>query len=352
MLFSKLLLFVGVVCLALVIPTLLVSAGENARGNITQNTLTEKEFRAQYAVALAKYKEGYQNLECRYDCQYKSYKFQAKFLTKSDSVIALMDYAEETPFQGKFSNEIVCVTPNYAFTLSKIKPDAPYLLSSVRTSSQQVERVRAIIGRDVDIYLFAANHVFEASVEKLLELPSFTFEKIERYSSPEDKAEELVALEFRLNDNTWILKKGRIVFSPSLNWAVREYNITDEYNTNYSGKNTYTPLQKNGIPILKQGEHEENHYINGKKSNTTIKYSAKLIDFSFGTVDDSVFLLSAYDLPDAALTPPGLTARNTTQWFLIGNGVLLLLIISWYCINCIKRSRATQKPERQSGDAG
>ncbi|HBL44690.1 hypothetical protein [Gimesia sp.] len=330
-------------------PTMILSASEPEAKLPVKHSLSEREFRNQYASAVKKFKSGYQNVECHFDCSYKEYKFQAHLLAKEDSVVGIMNYAKATPLQGQYCSKIFCITPNYVFNLDKTKPGAPYLLSSIRHDKKQIVRARAITARDLDIYLFAASSMFEVSVETMLEMPSFKIEKIERYAPTEDEAEEVVSLDFTMNDDTWILTKGHLVFAPYLNWAVLEYNCRYNFSNNnyviYSGINNFTPLQKNGVPILNYGEHKEIHYEDGKILSPTYKYSANLINFSLGNLDDSDFLLSNYGLPDAPLAVPLPATNNLMKWFLIGNGILLALIVIYVMI---QRFRTVQTPENLS----
>tara|TARA_E500000305_G_C4020741_1_gene238550 strand:- start:496 stop:1548 length:1053 start_codon:yes stop_codon:yes gene_type:complete len=312
----------------------------------SRSIISEREFRNQYANAVKKFKSGYQNVECHFDCSYSKYKLQAHLLAKDDSVVGIMNYAKATPLQGQYCSNLFCITPNYVFHLDKTKPGAPYLLSSISHDKKQVIRARAITARDLDIYLFAASSMFEVSVETMLEMPSFKIEKIERYAPTEDEAEEVVSLDFSMNDDTWILTKGHLVFAPYLNWAVLEYNCRCNFTNNnyviYSGINNFTPLQKNGVPILKYAEHKEIHYEDEKILSPASNYSVKLLNFSFGTVDDSDFLLSNYGLPDSPLAAPRPATNNLMQWFLIGNGILLALIV--FSI-ILQRFRTVRSPE-------
>ncbi|EDL60996.1 hypothetical protein PM8797T_09759 [Gimesia maris DSM 8797] len=313
--------------------TALAQTNGNAKN---RSIISESEFRNQYASAVKKFKSGYQNVECHFDCFYNEYKFQAHLLAKDDSVVGIMNYAKATPLQGQYCSKFFCITPNYVFNLDKTNSGAPYLLSSISHDKKQIVRARAVTSRDLDIYLFAASSMFEVSVETMLEMPSFKIEKIERHAPTEDEAEEVVSLDFTMNDDTWILTKGHLVFAPYLNWAVLEYNCRCNFTNNnfviYSGINNFTPLQKNGVPILKYAEHKEIHYEDEKILSPASKYSVKLLNFSFGTVDDSDFLLSNYGLPDTPLTAPRPATNNLMQWFLIGNGILLALIVLYVII--------------------
>ncbi len=325
----------------------------------TQNSITASEFRSQYKVAVAKLKHSYQNVECRAECQYRYHNskspsltrihdFSAHLLVKDNSTVIVQDYAKDTPWMGTESSLVTCITPNYAFTLSKTKPDNPYLLNLVSRDSTQIERMS--LAEDLDIFLFAGNLTFFDPFKVPLEKPTFTILKLERLSPTANEAEELVTLDFTLDDNSSIVKKGHLLFAPNLNWAVLEYHyrsaLTDDNYTIYTGKNTFTPLQENGIPILKQGEHKVVDY-NQNKKQIVWKYSTTLTDFSIGTVNDSVFQLSHYGLPNTPSAAPTFSIKKPIQWFLIGNGILLFLIIIWVTI---KRARTIRTLEGQSED--
>lgn len=359
MLSGKPFFIVVMVCLAIILSVNSVSASEKELDHQSQRPITESEFRAQYKMAAQKFKSAYQNSQCRIECQYqfddpndlsrkKKYEFSAHLLMKGNAAVTVQEYAKETPRGGTNSNEVGCATPNYAFELYKTKPETPYLISSVtHISTQEMRnRMRVIIGDELDKYLCAAGSINGFSIESFLEKPSLTIVKLERFSSSENV--ELVALDFQFADDPWDITSAHIVFAPQLNWAVLEYHYRCDYSatdySTYSGKNIYSTTQKNTTPFPEISEHHSTHY-HADILPMTEHYSATLTDISIGTVDDSVFLLSHYGLPDSPLTAPSFPMKSAIQWFLTGNGVLLFLIVIGIVIN---RSRTTRSPEGPS----
>lgn len=347
------------ICLIVIQGAMPVSAGENERGHQSQNSISECEFRAEYASAVKIFKAAYQNVQCRAECQYqfddpndlsrkKRYDFSAHLLMKGGSAVAIQDYGEETPRGGTDTNQVACATPYYAFDLHKTRQDNPYQVNYITRASDRVERMRLIMGDDVDVYLCAGSFMYHNPFEAILEKPSFTVEKLERIPAKTKESGDLVALDFRLTNDPWSISSGHVVFAPHLNWAVLEYHYRCDYSptdySTYSGKNTFAAVQKNEIPVPEKGEHESTHY-HANMLPITEHHTVNLTDFSLGTVDDSVFLLSHYGLPDTPLTAPLSSMRTPIQWFLIGNGVLLFLILSGIVI---KRTRTTQRQKVQS----
>lgn len=330
-------------------PSLILSAREQPSQIPEKPPLSESEFRTQYAHAMKKFKDAYQNIECRAECQSlfddpndpsrkKRYDYSARVLAKGNSIVAFQDYASETPLAGIYSNEVVCATPDYAFELDKNEPSHPYLLSSVThiTTEHLRTRLRIIMGHHKDWYLYAAGSLDGCFFKEIIQKPSFSVTKLERVPSQMERGEQLVALDFQVTDDPWAISSGHIVFAPDLNWAVLEYHYRCDYSdtdyATYTGRNTYASTQKHEIPVPDKCEHEETHY-HADMLPISETFSAKLSSFSFGTVDDSAFRLSNYGLPDTPLAAP-LPEKNNPmmQWFLIGNGILLALIVFYVMI--------------------
>ncbi len=339
-------------------PSLILSAREQHSEVPEKPPLSESEFRTQYAHAMKKFKDAYRNIECRAECQSlfddpndpsrkKRYDYSAHVLARENSIVAILDYASETPLAGIYSNEVVCATPDYAFELDKNEPSHPYLLSSVThiSTDNLRTRLRTIMGHHKDWYLYAAGSLDGCLFEIILEKPSFKVVKLERIPATTEGAGNRVALDFRLTNDPWFISSGHIVFAPDLDWAVLEYHYRYEYSdtdyATYTGRNTYASTQKHEIPVPDKCEHEQTHY-HADMLPISETYSANLSSFSFGTVDDSVFLLSNYGLPDTPLTAPRPATNNLMQWFLIGNGILLALIVFYVMI---QRFRTVRTPE-------
>ncbi|WP_154935222.1 hypothetical protein [Gimesia maris] len=342
-------------------PSLILSAREHHSEIPEKTPLSESEFRSEYAHAMKKFKDAYRNIECRAECESlfddpndpsrkKRYDYSAHVLARENSIVAILDYAAETPLGGIYSNEVVCATPDYAFELEKNEPSHPYLLSSVtHISTEHLRtRLRIITGHYKDCYLYAAGSLDGCLFEEIIEKPSFRVTKIERVHPQQEESSELVALDFQVTDDPWAISRGHIVFAPDLNWAVLEYQYRCDFTatdyTTYSGRNIYASHQNNEVPVPEKCEHEVLNY-HADMLPITQKYSANLSDFSLGTVDDSVFRLSHYGLPDTPLTTPRPATNNLMQWFLIGNGILLALIV-FYVI--IQRFRTVKIQENLS----
>jgi len=344
-------------------PSLILSAREHHSEIPEKTPLSESEFRSQYAHAMKKFKDAYRNIECRAECQSlfddpndpstkKRYDFSAHVLAKGKSIVAEQNYAAETPLGGIYSNEIVCATPDYAFELDKTRPGNPYLLTSVtHISTEHLRtRLRIIMGHYKDTYLYAAGSLDGCLFEEIIQKPSFSVTKLERVPPQKEEAEQLVALDFKVTEDPWAISSGHIVFAPDRNWAVLEFQYRCDYSdTDYStyiGRNTYASTQKHEIPVPDKCEHEQTHY-HADMLPISETFSAKLSSISFGTVDDSVFRLSNYGLPDTPLTAPRPATNNLMQWFLIGNGLLLALIVLWVGL---QRFRSSRFLEGQSAD--
>lgn len=339
-------------------PSLILSAREHPSQILEKSPLSESEFRSQYAQAMKKFKDAYQNIECRAECQslfddpndpsrHKRYVYSEHVLAKGNSIVAVQDYATETPLGGIYSNELVCATPDYAFELDKTRPGNPYLLTSMThiSSAHLRTRLRIIMGHHKDWYLYAAGSLDGCLFEEIIEKPSFSVTKIERFPPRKEESAELVALDFQVTDDPWAISSGHIVFAPDRNWAVLEYEYRCDYSatdySTYSGKNFFSSDQKLEIPVPEKCEHEEIHY-HADMLPISEKYSANLSDFSLGTVNDSVFRLSHYGLPDSPLAAHPPEKNKLMQWFLIGNGILLALIVLYVFV---QRFRTVQTQE-------
>ena len=206
------------------------------------------------------------------------------------------------------------------------------------------------MGHHKDWFLYAAGSLDGCLFEIIIEKPSFTVVKLERIPATTEGTGNRVALDFRLTNDPWAISRGHIVFAPDLNWAVLEFQYRCDYSdTDYStyiGRNTYASTQKHEIPVPDKCEHEQTHY-HADMLPISETFSAKLSSISFGTVDDSVFRLSNYGLPDTPLEASLPATNNLMQWFLIGNGLLLALIVLWVGL---QRFRSSRFLEGQSAD--
>lgn len=326
-----------------------LSAWVNAEDSDHQSLkpISKNEFRSQYKQAIVNFKNGYQNLECRVRCRYefddpgdrsrkKKYDYSGHLMIKGDSAVCVNAYEVSTPLAKMYSNEVACVTPHYGFELHKKQSDNPYLLSNIIYTPDRLKRLRLIMGDYVDKFLCAASFMYHNPFDTILEKPTFTIVKLERLPARSDQGGEQVALDFELTNDPWNISSGHIIFAPTLNWAVLEYHYRCDYSpTNYSihaGKNTYSTDQKYAVPFPEKIEYQLKHYHDEKPPIIETKF-VDLSDFKMDTVKDSDFLLSQYGLSDAPLTPPAASQTSKLQWFLIINGILLLMFIIWIFIN-------------------
>ncbi|WP_197993728.1 DUF1573 domain-containing protein [Gimesia chilikensis] len=160
---------------------------------------------------------------------------------------------------------------------------------------------------ELDMFLTGGNLIFLDPFRLPVEASRFRIVRMNRVPPQAENSSELVSLDFILNDDAALFKEGHVLFSPDLNWAVLKYEYRSAPKegtyTVYSGRNTFTPLQKNGIPMLVQGEHNVVQ-MTGDQKQFDFSFSVRLTDFSFGTVDDAVFRLSNYGLSDIPLAKP------------------------------------------------
>ncbi|WP_197994841.1 DUF1573 domain-containing protein [Gimesia panareensis] len=165
------------------------------------------------------------------------------------------------------------------------------------------------------MFLTGGNLIFLDPFHLPVEASHFRIVRMKRIPPQTENSSELVSLDFILNDNAALFKDGHVLFSPDLNWAVLKYEYRsapkDGTYTVYSGRNTFTPLQKNGIPMLVQGEHNVVQ-MTGNQKQFDFSFSVRLTDFSFGTVDDAVFRLSHFGISD---TPLAKSSTATNQQF-------------------------------------
>lgn len=281
-------------------------------------SISEREFRAAYAVAMKKFKTAYQNIQCKARCRYelddpndlsrkRHYDFTAHLLMKGDSAVTIQDYAQETPRGGTDTSQVACATSQYAFELHKTRRSHPYQLNFFTRTPDRVARMRLIMGNDVDVYLCAGNFMYHNPFEEIINKPSFTVVKLEHLAANLPGTNNRVALDFKLTNDPWSISGGHIVFAPQLNWAVLEYRYRCDYSdTNhsiYTGRNAFSSPRNNTIPFPVSCDLEAVHHHSGMQPIRE-QHTAQLTDFSLGTVDDAVFRLSHYGLSDAPLAKP------------------------------------------------
>ncbi|QDT30647.1 DUF1573 domain-containing protein [Gimesia panareensis] len=278
-------------------------------------SISEREFRAAYTVAMKKFKAAYQNIQCKARCRYAlddpndltrktRYDFAAHLLMKGDSAVTIQNYAKETPRGGTDNSQVACATSHYVFELHKTRRNHLYQLNYFTRTPDRVARTRLILGNDVDVYLCAGSFMYHNPFEEIMNKPSFTVVKLERMAANPPGTDDRVALDFKLTNDPWSISGGHIVFAPQLNWAVLEYRYRCDYSdTNYSiytGRNTFSSPRKNAIPVPVSCELEAVHHHSGMQPIRE-RHTAQLTDFSLGTVDDAVFRLSHYGLSDVPL---------------------------------------------------
>lgn len=279
-------------------------------------SISEREFLTQYKAAVARLKQSLQNVQCRVACrkQYhfykdeslsKDYRFSSHLLLRGASTLIIDKYETETLFGGTDRDLVTCTTPDYAFYLSRTDSDKPFLLNLIVHETSQLQDRRPT--DELDMFLTGGNRLFLDPLLLKSETPRFRIVRMKRIPPADKNDTELISLDLILNDENTLFKTGRVLFSPALNWAVLEYEYRsapkDGSYSVYSGRNTFTPLQKNGIPMLVQGEHNVVQ-MNGNQKQFDFNFSAQLTDFSFGTVENNVFRLSHYGLSDAPLAKP------------------------------------------------
>lgn len=284
-------------------------------------SISEREFLTQYKAAITRLKQSLQNVQCRVACrkQYhfykddslsKEYRFSSHLLVKGDSTVIIEKYATETLFGGTERDLVSCTTPDYAFYLSRTDSDKPFLLNRIVHDPNQIKDRRPT--DELDMFLTGGNLIFLDPFRLPVDAGRFRIVRMKRIPPQAENSSDLVSLDFILNDDAALFKEGHALFSPDLNWAVLKYEYRsapkDGTYTVYSGRNTFTPLQKNGIPMLIQGEHNVVQMTENQKK-FDFSFSVILTDFSFGTVNDAVFRLSHYGLSDVPLAKPT-TATN------------------------------------------
>ena len=279
-------------------------------------SISKGEFLTQYKAAVVRLKQNLQNVQCRVECrkQYhfykddtlsKDYRFSSHLLVKGYSTVIIEKYATETLFGGTELDLVSCTTPDYAFYLSRTDSDKPFLLNLIVHAPNQIKDRRPT--DELDMFLTGGNLIFLDPFRLPVEASRFRIVRMNRVPPQAENSSELVSLDFILNDDAALFKEGHVLFSPDLNWAVLKYEYRSAPKegtyTVYSGRNTFTPLQKNGIPMLVQGEHNVVQ-MTGDQKQFDFSFSVRLTDFSFGTVDDAVFRLSNFGLSDIPLAKP------------------------------------------------
>ncbi|QDU53702.1 DUF1573 domain-containing protein [Gimesia panareensis] len=303
--------------------TILTGAADAAEPEqSTPRAISEREFLTQYKAAVARLKNRLQNVQCRVECrkQYhfykddslsKDYRISSHLLVKGDSTVIIEKYATETLFGGTERDLVSCTTPDYAFYLSRTDSDNPFLLNLIVHEPNQIKARRPTDA--LDMFLTGGNLIFLDPFRLPVEAGRFRIVRMKRIPPQAENSSDLVSLDFILNDDAALFKEGHALFSPDLNWAVLKYEYRsapkDGTYTVYSGRNSFTPLQKNGIPMLVQGEHNVAQMTRNQKQ-FDFSFSVQLTDFSFGTVNDAVFRLSNFGLSDTPLAKPSTTTNQ------------------------------------------
>ncbi|MFI4849311.1 MAG: DUF1573 domain-containing protein [Gimesia chilikensis] len=296
--------------------TIMISAGADHPKQPAPKSFSEREFLNLYKSAVIKQNQVLKNLEFRVECRKRyryfpdesrsrDYRFSSHLLGKGNSIIVIENYTAETLFGGTERDLVSCTTPAYSFNLSRTDSDKPFLLNLVTHDSSQIENRRPT--DELDMFLSGGNLIFFDPLHMSIEAPPFRIVQAKRIPANEKSVSELLSLDLAMHDDNAPFKTGRVLFSPDLNWAVLEYEYRsapkDGTFTIYSGRNTFTPLQKNGVPMLIQGEHNVVQKT-GNQKQFDYTFSARLTSFSFDTVEDAHFRLSHYGLSDVPLAKP------------------------------------------------
>lgn len=182
----------------------------------------ERRFRDEYPAAAAKLRADVLNLVCKGSGQHgKKVTFRAKCIFLGQSAIAIFHYPED--LQANLgAGKVNCWTPDLTFTLMQLLPDGPYAITSIANDPASLERAKLTIGLDAENFAFAAFQLYDTAVADLLADPGFV---ITRATELSEGGTDLVRIEFDLTQSRSWYQSGHMTLIPSLEWAVRDYEL-------------------------------------------------------------------------------------------------------------------------------
>lgn len=165
---------------------------------------------------------------------------------------------------------------------------------------------------------------------------AFTIEEIRSVGTPD---EELVKVTFQLKDSSLWYDSGWMVLDPGRSWAVREYEVFDIWEpsgdlVSIRGTVGYGGLGSDEKPFPRS-LHIEDRYLDGEHKGLTSVEDVTFSEVDFGPVDESVFTLAAYDIPElGTISRPSVMGRILGNWVfwtsLVGAVVSLVLLWTRY----------------------
>ncbi len=221
----------------------------------------------------------------------------AKFQIKGTSVLAMYDYVmERSP--GKPATLVACVTPDYAFTLNRQLPGGPMIVNYFGPARW---KVASSLERYSTAFVFASHRPPYMPIEDILADPCVRLSGI---SEVLEGAEKLVDVHFELPGSKLPYEAGKIVLSPKLNWAVREYESVwrhreQGWRTVNSGKISYA--ERENSRVFPQRIHLVEQTWKGVTEWSKHDWKVEFEEVTFDNAKDHDFSLAAFGLPEITL---------------------------------------------------
>jgi len=267
-------------------------------------------FLVEYRKHAARLNEATANIRCEFRCSKtdtdgKVEELVGAMYAKGKSRQLVQDGASPSD-AGRERSLVVSSAPAIGFHLRRADPNGPYEVASLdrSTDAARREQVNAGIAVNVDPFVNAALQIFDLSIPACLDDPQTRF-KVHIVSREARDCYEL-DLAFPESPNK---RAARAVLDPSLEFAVREYEISFDIRPGSKVRFVRKGLVKcerlqDGAVVPKSVRTET--ILSGSKNANPRFTEVEFMRVVRGDVDDSQFTLTAFGIPDA---PPSRSRR-------------------------------------------
>lgn len=329
----------GVLCtVALVVPPIAPTGVATAADDVLA------KFRQEYRAAAARLEDASKNIRCRLDYEFSGLNGNTRIektiiyregiekstLYKNRKILVVN---HNTMIRGKKYNDayVFCVTPTYTFQLhsqySGDKP-GPYVLRAVSAAGQTSPNfIEGVYINSV----YTTNQTYALDKDRIADLlwdERCKVTRAEWLPAPSGEGDESRKIEVHFDNkagNHWI-GGGRLIFDPSLDWALTEYDV--DINSDAPGMKTMPNGSKKvgklvnrmwpGVGIFPVRLEYAFRYPHGDD-----KRVANVVSVAHDDGDDTPFTLAAYGLPDIYVKE---RPRDYTMVMMLSLGAALFLV--------------------------
>lgn len=291
----------------------------------------EALFLAEYPAAYKELEKVVDNIECSGHLIRPYYRSDVTLRVKQRSAAIIFEYDRQDRIPDYPDARVYCITPEYAFRLDKPKRSGDFVVREIGRRERQMQTAKAL--RLVRIYqfVFAAFYVRGKPALNIISDPSFDIVTI---SESTTDSLDTIEIDF-VHDwsQTTEFQSGRMVFIPSLDWALTEWEIAvaDKNSEAVRVDAARIDVRRwdgSGFVFPKTVEITT-RLKNAGGDSSELTDRVKFEQVTLDTVEDEQFTLGAFGIPDVPLTAGKSNYPFTSKifWILLLNAVVCAVLL-------------------------